>query len=52
MDWHEEMEIIIEKRTEKFKTAKDRLGVIISEIDKMETLNKKKIRELVDETAK
>jgi DNA-binding PadR family transcriptional regulator len=51
-DWQKEMLVIIEKRTEKFKTATDRLEVIISEIDKMESLDRKKIKEMVDETAK
>jgi DNA-binding PadR family transcriptional regulator len=51
-DWQKDMLSIIEKRNEKFKTATDRLDIIISEIDKMETLNRKKIREMVDETAK
>ncbi|MFX1240690.1 MAG: PadR family transcriptional regulator [Promethearchaeota archaeon] len=51
-DWQKEMLIVIEKRTEKFKTATNRLDVIISEINKMESLNRKKIQEMVDETAK
>ncbi|MFW9781514.1 MAG: PadR family transcriptional regulator [Candidatus Heimdallarchaeota archaeon] len=51
-DWQREMLEIIEKRTEKFKTATDCLDVIINEIDTMETLNRRKIREMVHETAK
>ncbi|MEJ2252507.1 MAG: PadR family transcriptional regulator [Candidatus Lokiarchaeota archaeon] len=51
-DWQKDMLVIIEKRTEMFKTATDRLDLIISEIDKMDSLSRKKIREMVDETAK
>ncbi|MFX1276661.1 MAG: helix-turn-helix transcriptional regulator [Promethearchaeota archaeon] len=50
--WSKGMLKNIENRVKKFKIATARIDEIIKEIGNMETLNKKKLRELVRETAR
>ncbi|MFX1477439.1 MAG: hypothetical protein ACFFCI_04855 [Promethearchaeota archaeon] len=50
--WSKGMLKNIEKRIEKFKIGTARIDEIIKEIEKMETLNKEKLREMIKETAR
>ena len=50
--WMKGMLLRIENRIEKFRKSKEDLDILIEEIDKMEHLDKKKIKELVNESIK
>ena len=42
----------IEERVEKFKKSKTDVSKLIKEIEKMDTLNKEKIKEMISESIK